>query len=297
MKHTIGGQGQDTTAAVKAWLLAHRDLWLADLILVGEPDDPQALWLTNWESDLVWSPWGTFRAAVVKRGTVSSRIGLEADDLEISLTPELQTFTTSLETASPYQRARLGLYDNQPIRCWSCFMPEPGDADTFGAAPLYGGRVGSIELERGQIIFHAHSFLDVLQQQVPLNVIELTNTLAGYQGATPPPGESVVPANLVAQTGSTTQVIIADRTFPTDVLHGGFVVFSSAAGQSLGGFFSSIQSNLNIAGKAHITLYQELPWPPVAGVDKFYVSAQAPMNLGDEEYFGFPYVPVPTQAL
>ena len=44
-------------------------------------------------------------------------------------------------------------------------------------------------------------------------------------------------------------------------------------------------------------IFSPLPWPPTPGVDTFYVSTTAPINVGDESYYGFPYVPNPTQAV
>lgn len=297
MRQTIGGDGQDTTAAVVAWLLANNELFLADLFLIGEPDDPFALWLTNWESGLVWSPWGTFNRGVISRGTVSTKIGLEAEKIEIRYTPTPQEFTESMETASPYQRCRAGLYDNQPVRVWTAFMPTKGDADTFGAAPLYGGRIGEQGFERGELVFSCNSFLDVLNQMVPLNVIELTNTLAGYMGATPPEGESTVPKDIPVLSGTTTTLVKTSHSFPDHSLRGGFLVFAGEGGMTLGGIFSAIADNVDNAGTQEITLYTPTPWAATPGTDTFYVSAQAPMNADENGYAGFPYVPVPTSAI
>ena len=74
MKLILGGNGQDTTATVTAWLKANKTIRLANLYLIGEVDDPAAYWLTDYEAPLVWSLWGTFKSTVITRGSVSSKI-------------------------------------------------------------------------------------------------------------------------------------------------------------------------------------------------------------------------------
>ena len=78
MRRSIGGDGSDTTAKVSAWLAAGGQLRLANLYLLGEPEDPMALWFTDWESPLCWPVWtsqkvaagaaNAFDPAVVHRG-------------------------------------------------------------------------------------------------------------------------------------------------------------------------------------------------------------------------------------
>jgi hypothetical protein len=80
------------------------------------------------------------------------------------------------------------------------------------------------------------------------------------------------------------------------------MVFLSGSGATLAGAWSAIGQNGEFTdgdGNHHteMVIYSPLPWPPTPGVDQFYVSTTAPINLGDEDYFGFPYVPLPTQAV
>src|SRR5206468_2295813 len=123
MRQTIGGDGQDTTAAAMAYLTANNRIWAANLYLIGEADDPAAVWLTDWESPLLWSCWGTFQSTVIKRGPVTSQIGLEVESLDLTWSPRNSAATASVATASPYQLARIGHYDNKRVRAWRCLMP------------------------------------------------------------------------------------------------------------------------------------------------------------------------------
>lgn len=321
MRKVTAGNGTDSTASVLAWLAANRELFLANVYLIGRPEDPLALWLTDWEAPLCWPCWtnekknpngvsNAFDPAVITRKQVTSKIGLDVQSLDVAWSPANKTYTTSIATASPYQLAALGYYDNWEVRVWTVFMPSRGDANTFGCAELFGGRIASSTVQRGQIAWTVNSFLDVVNQQVPTNVIELLNTGAAYAGATKPTGYSHIP-QFNAGVGSSTNVIIGEQTYPdpgstlgTNSVRGGFLVFNNGPGATLGGVWSAILQNATTqtggsGGGHHVDqfiLATPLPWPPTAGVDTFYVSAAAPINQADGDYLGFPYVPNPASA-
>jgi hypothetical protein len=309
MRKVTGGDGSDTTNAVKAWLAAHKSLWLANMYMIGELDDPDCALLTDYESPLIWPIFGNFLNTTIKRGTVTAKIGLEVSDLSIDWSPKNFTFLNDIITTSPYQRAYYGAYDDRPIRVWTCYMPTPGDANTFGCSELFGGRVGDVNVERAKITFTVNSFLDVVNQRVPGAIIEITNSLAQFKAAIPPPGLATVPQfDVIA--GSTTTTLIGDCTSPTphqifnqNLFSRGFVVFNRTPGSSLGGLFSPILGNFQIDVGG--TLYQTfrilapLPWDPIPGVDTFYVSMAFPLANDPTQgpYYGFPFVPPPETAV
>lgn len=307
MKQILSGTGVDTTATVLAWLKAHKQIHLANLYLIGEDDDPRALWLTDYSTPLAWSLWGSFQSTNIKRGAISCKIGLEAENLQIDWRPKNANLTSSLETASPYQQARLGVYDNWRVRVWRCYMPTPGDADTFGAMELFAGWIGDITPERGSIAMEVNSYLYALNQKVPSAVIEETSTLASYSGGEPPASYSQMPQFAVV-TGSTPTILYADQTSPsagsipgTNDWNDHFIVFNGGAGATLRGVSSIIARNstFDAGGGVHhaeFQLYSPLPWAPTPGVDTFYVTANPPINQGDTGYAGFPYVPAPETA-
>jgi hypothetical protein len=304
LKKVTGGDGSDTTAEVLALLQASASFRMANLFLIGDQDDPTALYLTDYESPLLWSAWGLFKPASIKRGTVSSKIGLEVSTLDVEYHPPASPATQSIATANAFQKAQLGYFDNLTFRAWTVYMPTPGDANTYGASELFGGRIGSVSLERGAIKFTVHSFLDVVNQPVPLNVIEVTNQLAAYAGATPPAGLTRVPQFAVVSPSYPNWVRgdclspTAHQIFDNNVFQNGFLVFNGTSA-TLAGRWSAIQANwsVNIAGTNYcqFQLLTPLPWTPTAG-DTFYVSAAFPINKDDPQYKGFPYVPSPEQG-
>jgi len=169
----------------------------------------------------------------------------------------------------------------------------------------WAGRVNTTTSGRGQLVFNCNSFLDALSQQVPANVIETTNTLAGYTAVTAPP-ESSIPT-FKAVTGSTQNVIYGDTISPPSAIdyvydkndfNSGFMVFLAGTGATLAGAWAAIGQSLPYTdgrGNRHnqFNIYGQLPWPPTPSVDTFYVSAVAPINYGDADYYGFPWVPTP----
>lgn len=305
MRRFTGGNGQDTTAAALAFIAQRSQLFQADLVLIGEADDPLAVWLTTWEAPLLWSCWGTFLTSVLKRGDVSSKIGLDSDAVDLTWSPKNTVLTTSLATASYYQLARLGWFDGKRVRIWRTVMPTPGDANTYGAYELFGGIVGDVETARGSIKMTVNSFTYALDQKVPSGVIEATDTVASYVGFTPPPGFGSIPQfNTVV--GSTENVLLCDQTSPSpggrpdhDTLDDGAVVFNGGPNATLQGSYAIIGRNDTFYdgnGVAHVRLYLNgpLPWAPTPGVDTFFITGAAAVTAGTS---GFPYVPSPETAV
>lgn len=320
MKTCIGGDGSDTTSAVWAWLAANNNLPIANLYLIGEPGHPASIWLTDYESPLLWSAVPKkFLPAVIRKGAITNKIGLDIQQLTVTWSPRQTSYLDVISQASPYKLARHGYYDNWPVRIWDCYMPVPGDANTFGCSEAFGGHVAKIRTNMGRIEFTINSFLDVVDQRVPTNVVELLNTAAAYSGAMPPKGFTQIPQFTVLA-GSTTNVIYAQQTFPgagdildSNIVQHGFLVFNTinpdeaadppVLGSTLGGVWAAIQQNTSApapsgGGDANqFILYGSLPWPPTPGRDTCYVSGPAPINRDDGEYYGFPFVPAPELAL
>lgn len=307
MRQCINGAGSDTTAAVQSYLMGTVNPLIRHLYLIGEPGDPNAIYLTDHEAPVIYSPWGTFKPAVVSKGNVTTKVGLEVQKTTVTWTPgNLQTGNT-ITTANPLQLARIHFYDNWPVRIWKCFMPTPGDANTLGACEWFGGRIGNCTVGRNQIEFNVSSFLDVVTQKLPPNVIESTSTLAGYTAATIPAGDASQPTFQIFA-GTTTISIIADCLGPTankiysgNLFVAGYMVFLPGAGSTLAGVWSAIGGNGKFTdgnGNDHsiFSIYSPLPWAPTPGVDTFYVSTAAPINSTDPDYYGFGFVPQPTAA-
>jgi hypothetical protein len=308
MRQCLNSAGVDVTTACMNYLLGTSSPLIRHLYMIGYPEDPNAILMTDHEAPVIYSPWGTFQPAVVKNGSIATKVGLDVQKTTVTWTPGNLTAGNSLATANPLQLARAHYYDNWQVRIWKCFMPTPGGI--LGACEWFGGRIGSCTIGRTGLEFSVSSFLDVVTQKVPANVIESTSTLAGYTAATVPAGDSNVPIFNVF-TGSSTTVIYGDtisptanRIYGTGSLVGGYMVFlsnPSGTPATLAGIWSAIGNNLeftdgNSNNHNQFNIYSALPWAPTPGVDRFYVSSAAPINFADSQYFGFNFVPQPSTA-
>jgi hypothetical protein len=320
MKKCIAGSGLDSTDAVKAYLKSGDPMWLATLYLLGEPEDPDALYLTDWESPLSWPCYGVFCNAVIKRGQITSKIGLDVQKCDVTWSPILVPDgpSPSIALSTVYELARAGYYDNWPARMWTAYMPTPGDADTLGCSELFGGWIQNLKISRGEVVFTVESFLNAVNQMVPINVIENTNTLASFKGATPPPDLSYIPQFIVKDDGgavNTNTILVGDMTSPIahhhlddHSLRGGYIVFNAVAGGTASRTWAAIGDNDSVAGPSgsgitytRIHLYTALPWVPTPNVDTFYASGKFPVDRGSAtapgSYAGFPWVPAPASGL
>ena len=309
MKNVIAGDYTDSTSTVLAYLAAGNEFLVKHLYRIGDIGDPHVLTLTDYETPLLYAPEGLFLPARITRGTVTIQVGFKVDTLEINWTPApfVQAGTTQLTTAPPTQRFLAGLWDNLPVYVWTVYMPTPGDANTYGCSQLFGGLIGDVEVQRGNFKITAESFLTFTDTQVPLNVIETTSVLASFRGGIPPAGLSVLP-QFAVETGSSQTVLIGMCTSPNsgqvfnqNVLRFGYVVFNSGGSATLGAYVAPIQANIGIVVGSNtynqIVLYDPLPFPPTPGSDTFYISASAPINYQDGNYYGFPFIPSPQGGL
>jgi hypothetical protein len=308
MRKVINGAGADNTVAAQAYLLANNDYLIKDLILIGEADDPRALWLTDYEAPVLYQPWGTFLPAVITRGQVTAKIGLDSQTLQLTWSPGNQASTQNTSTASPYQLAQLHFYDNWAFRLWRAIMPTPGDANSIGCIEWFAGRVSTAAPSRNKIVFNVPDYMNALKQKVPSTVIELTNVMAATAASTKPPGDPTIPI-FQCVAGSSETGIYADCLSPTankiysgNMFAGGYMVFLAGTGATLAGCWSAIGQNGEFTDALHVhhsafTVYASLPWPPTPAVDKFYVSKTAPIDSADPASYGFPYVPAAQTAI
>jgi hypothetical protein len=311
VRKVIAGDGSDSTVATRAYLNSTDHPTIRDLYIIGAPESHHSIWLTNHEAPVLYRPYGLFSPAVVKRDGVEAKIGLDAQSLAITWSPGASaqaSQTANTGTASPFQLAAQHFYDNQQVLILRCFMPAPGDADTLGCAVWFGGRVQNCHVCRNKLEFNTKSFLDVLKQKVPSTVVETTNTLASTGAVTLPAGDASVPVFSCIRPSTETEIVAdcmspsAGKIYSGDLFTGGYMVFLSGAGATLAGAWSAIGQNgawTDGNGNKHsiFVIYSPLPWPPTPGVDTFYVSTTPPLNLGDEAYYGFPFVPDPQAAV
>lgn len=324
MRQVLSGAGVDTTSTVAALLASTGKILKKTLYLIGDQSDPKAIWATDSAKSLTWSLWGTFNSANIVRGDVATQIGLDVQTLDITWTPKRTAFGLTVATANPLQLAQFGFYDNWPFKAWTVYLPlsNDGDANTYGASELFAGILGKTNVNRLSIQWEISNLLKLCDQQVPLNVIETANTQAAFTGAIQPAGETGGVPYFTVFTGSTTNVIYGDvlppygthhifNTTPPGAFAYGYLVFVDGPGSTLGGFWSPVLTSSEFTDGLsnhhnQFVLYKQMPWAPTpwtgSSGDQFYVSAKPPMTQTDATafgipYYGFPYVPDPSQTL
>ena len=308
MRTFTDGNGNDSTSAVLAHLAAHRALFLSDLYVIntaptyaGNYLGKQFL-LTKYDRPLNWNFRGTFLPAQISRDGVTSKIGLEADTVNVTWSPKdsdiLAKDGSGNAILTALQGFGSGVFDNGVLEVWRCVMPTEGDCNTLGACLLFSGRIGDLEPDRLSVRISVISRLEVLNIQVPTNVIEPTNIMAQYSiGVTPSGGPS--PNSFSIVSGSTTQKIFADATptMPADTYDNGYVVFTSG---KLAGTYRGIRTQDVESGHHAFYLIDRLPFAPATG-DTLAAYIPVPIDYAGATLAGlqvaaFPFVPSLTNS-
>lgn len=316
MRTFYDGNGSDSTVAVLAHLAAHRALYIADLYVIntapqyaGQYLGKQFL-LTNWAHSLVWNGSGPrstkagnrFFPATISRGQVESKIGLEAQTLDVTWSPNdsdilaqdgspLSTVLTAL------QGFGCGVWDNGVLELWRCVMPTPGDCNTLGACLMFSGRIGDIEIDRLSVKISVLSRMEVLNIQVPTNVIEPTNIFAQYSTGLIPAG---APAGFSIVGGTTVNKIFADASplMPAETYDAGYIVVTAGL---LAGTYRGVRTQTIESGHNAFYLLDPLPFLPHAG-DGMQAYAPIPRDYAGAVADGvevdlLPFVPSPVNSV
>lgn len=303
------GNGNDSTSAVLAHLAAHRALTIADLYIIntapsyaGQYMGRQFL-LTSYPSPLNWNFKGVFSPAAIDRNEVESKIGLEADKLEVTWSPKLTDILADDGSGPPpvtlltaLQGFGAGVFDNGILEVWRCVMPTPGDCNTLGACLLFGGRIGDLEPDRLSVKITVQSRLECLNIQVPTNTIEPTNILAQYSTGYIPAG---APTSFAVVAGTTVNKVFADAS-PTMIdgtYDSGYIVFT---GGKLAGTYRAVRAQTVESGHHAFYLLEPLPFVPAVS-DALGAFAPFPRSIDDALALalgvaGFRNVPSPTNS-
>jgi hypothetical protein len=270
MRSFTDGNGNNSTAAVRAHLAGHRQLLCADLFVMktlvqGAPWSKNLL-LTSAQVPLQWNQMGLFLPARLKRSSVQSKVGLDAAtlDLEWYLLPTDMMYGS----CTMLQAFAAGLWDNGVVRLFRAVMPSIADCNTYGACEMFTGRIADQTLTRTGVKLKVNCPLELLDTQVPMNLIEPGNPAAQYAPGQPPAGLSVAPTFSVATVNSLSNLLAActaptsGQLFAADTFDFGYIQFTSGACQ---GMVASVRRSAQLDGLNQFYLYSPLPWAPAVG--------------------------------
>ena len=298
MRSFINGSGTDVTSAVISYLAAHRQLLCADLIQLQTAVQGEAwsqnILMTLFDRPLTWSHVGTFVPGRFSRGEIESSVGLDTEsmDLDWHLRDSDVFYNPPADVAiTQLQAFERGLWDNGLVNVFRTVMPTVGDANTYGAMQVFGGRIGEVsKLTRTGVTLKVNSLLELLDQYIPTNLIEATNIQCQYGIGQPPAGLSVLPVFTVAA-GSTPGLLLGNcvspnsgQLFAADTFDFGYIQFNS--GTSLGKIFRSVWFSEPQSGLNAFYFYDPLPWLPAVGehFTAYVPAARASTTLISEQH-------------
>lgn len=309
------GNGNESTSAVIAHLAAHRALYIADLYVINTAPQYNGQYLgkqfllTDWNNSLIWNYSGPRSSKIgnrffpgnIARGEVESKIGLEAATLDVTWTPNdsdilAQAGSPLVTILTALQGFGCGVWDNGILEVWRVLMPTVGDCNTFGACMMFGGRIGDIVPNRLSAKLSVISRMEVLNVQVPPNLIEPTNILALYSVGTIPAGG---PSSLPVVSGSTVAKVFADSSpiMPAGTYDSGYIVFT---GGQLAGTYRSVRAQTVESGHNAFYLFEPLPFAPsVNDTIAAYIAVPPDMAAAlanGQDAAGFPFAPVPINS-
>jgi len=277
---------------------------MADLYTITLFDGTVLYW-TSADTAIVYPPAGQSYACateagttvpLVKRGPTKTIVGLEVDELEITLS---QGAGQVLLGGLPLSRAAAnGIFDGANIVVTRVFMATWGDT-TPGGVVLFSGAVASVEPTSTTVKLNLKSDLDQLLVAMPRNLFSPACTHALFDaGCSLTRASYVVTGTIAGSPMPTANAFATNLTQADAYFQLGVLIMTSGPAS---GARSAVKTYLNAAGA--VTLALPLSAVPVAGntfsivpgCDKTQATCLAKFaNL--VHFRGFPFIPKPESA-
>lgn len=238
---------------------------------------------------------------LVRRGSVSARVGLESQSLDLELSPQGDAITTPSVNGLPFlQAVRQGFLDGARLTMRKVFMAVPASGlptNTNGESVVwFVGTVADATAGRQTARLVVESDLARLNIQMPRNVLQPGCVHSLFDGGCTLAKASFTTSGAVTATGpNTASSFTTGLTQASNYFALGVVTFSSGANSGLS---RTVRAHSNTNGV--LTLVSPFPNVPAAGdtfsivpgCDKQQSTCSAKFsNLA--HFRGYPYVPVP----
>lgn len=159
------------SAALEAAFASGVPLWEADLFVFTLADGVTQYHWTSWDSDLrVGGILYSSRAPWLESSDWSVTNTLEVPTCTITLTSLNDNFAGS---GSIKTQIHNGLFDGASFLLSEAYMETPGAVDALGAVPVFGGKVGAIDLIGTQATITGKGKVNDLDQYVPRNLFQI----------------------------------------------------------------------------------------------------------------------------
>lgn len=162
---------RSASAALQAALAGGVQLWAADLFVFTLADGVTQYHWTNWDSDLTSSGiLYTSRHPWLGRSSWNVVNTLEVPTLSVKLMALNDGFAGGGNLKTQIHN---GLFDGASFLLSRAFMETPGAPDALGAVPLFGGKVGPIDLIGTDATITIKGKVNDLDQFVPRNLFQI----------------------------------------------------------------------------------------------------------------------------
>lgn len=228
---------------------------------------------------------------LISRGSVRTRIGVEVDELDVTLfcTPEVTVGNVPFATF-----ARNGGFDGARLTVTRSFAKNYGGA-SCGSLHVFSGRVSSLTIKGHEVEMSVRSDLEILDVQMPRNVYmaQCVHTLYDA-GCTLSKATFTVTGNTTA--GSTTAQVNCNLAQAAGYFDLGVVKYTS--GQN-----NQVQRTVRKHNNGVIQVIPPLPYAPLTG-DTFQIRPGCDKQQSTcttkfsnvVNFRGYPYIPAPEQS-
>lgn len=226
--------------------------------------------------------------ALIKRGTIRNTVGVEVDELSVSL---LCNANVSYGNVPLTQFARQGGFDGARMTLTRAFYPT-NNATSCGSLNLFSGRVGPLTVSGHEIAMGIKSDLELLDVQMPRNVHSESCIHTLYDA-----GCNISAATFTV-TGNTTANSTAFNVNCNLAQTAGY--FDLGVMRFTSGENNGTQRTVRVHSNGVLTVMQPFGRTPAAGdlftvrpgCDKLFATCSAKFtNTGN--FRGYPYIPVP----
>lgn len=287
-------------------LLASGKYWKAELYDLVLADATTYRW-TNFDIPLKVGADTYATGMTIRRGTVTSRAGLEVQSLDLTLTPQLDN-PAGVITVGGYtlsKASRYGVLDNARITMWKIFLApaEPYLIDTTtGKNFWFGGRVNEVKTGRFSTDITVNNDLELLNVSMPRNLYQSGCVHTLYDTGCTLSKATFRKTGTVSGT-PTVNGFNTSLTDPTAYFDQGVITFTGGANNGLS---RGVKSYVSASGA--IQLVSPLPIAPAAS-DPFNIlpactktqaactnsnpAVAPPFNNVTLHFRGYPYIPNP----
>ena len=236
---------------------------------------------------------------IVKRGPLSSKVGVEVSEVAVSLLANAETEVATLAGNVPLTRfAREGGFDGARLQVLRFYAASP-QSEACGSLNMFEGTVAEVRVSATKVDLTVNSDLERLNVQFPRNVYESQCIHTLYDDRCGANAALRARTGTVAAGGSALSVPATfNGSVSTGVFDLGTITFTSGQNNGVVRTVSVFVASNGTAGAANVAL--ALPYAPApgdtfvarGGCDKLYATCDTRW-VNTANFRGYEFIPVP----